>query len=186
MSNNQLGSAAFLYYILAYTLATMGAFAVVVAIGEPGERHQQMSDFAGLWTVRPWLASAMAVFMLALLGFPLAGGMGFFAKWYVLQAALDARHPETALAVIIVLTSVVSAGYYLAVVLAMFMRPRAANAPVVRPLRAPTFVVIYSSAIVLLFFGIFPAGFLGVARISVPNVVASVPASPPAPAMARR
>jgi NADH-quinone oxidoreductase subunit N len=186
VANNQLGSAAFLFYILAYTLATMGAFAVVIALGEPGERNQSLSDFAGLWTVRPWLASAMAVFMLSLLGFPIAGGMGFFAKWYVLQAALAATHPETALAVIIVLTSVMSTGYYLAVVMVMFMRPRPANAPPVRPVRAPTFLVIYASAIVLLFFGIFPAGLLGVARVNVPNVVASTAASPPEAALARR
>ena len=164
----------------------MGAFGVVIAVGEPGERHQQLADFAGLWSVRPWLAGAMAVFMLALLGFPLAGGMGFFAKWYVLQAALSATHPETALAVVLVLTSVVSAGYYLAVVMMMFMRPRPANAPALRPVRAPTFVVIYASAIVLLFFGIFPAGFVGLARLSVPNIVASSAASPPVTSLARR
>ena len=64
----------------------------------------------------------------------------------------------------LVLTSVLSAGYYLAVVMAMFMRPRSADAPALRPVRAPTFLVVYASAIVLLFFGIFPAGFLGLAR----------------------
>lgn len=186
VSNNQLGSAAFLFYVLAYTLATMGAFGVVIAVGEPGERHQQLSDFAGLWSVRPWLAAAMAVFMLALLGFPIAGGMGFFAKWYVLQAALAAVHPETALAVVLVLTSVLSAGYYLAVVMVMFMRPRSADAPALRPVRAPTFLVVYASAIVLLFFGIFPAGFVGLARISVPTIAAATPASSPPTAVARR
>ena len=186
VANNQLGSAAFVYYVLAYTLATMGAFGVVIAVGEPGERHQQLSDFAGLWTVRPWLAAAMAVFMLALLGFPIAGGMGFFAKWYVLQAALDAVHPETALAVVVVLTSVLSAGYYLAVVMVMFMRPRSADAPPLRPVRAPTFLVVYASAIVLIFFGIFPAGFVGLARVSVPSMAAAAPSSAPPTAVARR
>src|SRR5581483_8304887 len=114
-ANNAAGASAFLFYLLAYTLATMGAFAVVAVVGEPGERHQELKDFAGLWSVRPWLAVAMAVFMLALLGFPIAGGMGFFAKWYVLQAALQSFRPQTVLAVALVVTSVVSAGYYLAV-----------------------------------------------------------------------
>ena len=86
---NTLGASAFLFYLVAYTLATMGAFAVVIALGEPGERNQEIADYAGLWYVSPWLASAMAVFMLALLGFPIAGGMGFFAKWYVIKAALQ-------------------------------------------------------------------------------------------------
>ena len=63
--------------------------------------------------------------MLALLGFPIFGGAGFFAKWYVLQAALQAPVPQTTLAVVLVLTTVVSAGYYLYVVMVMFMQPRA-------------------------------------------------------------
>ena len=69
----------------------------------------------------------MAVFMFALLGFPIFGGVGFFAKWYVLQAALQAPVPQTTLAVVLVLTTVISAGYYLYVVMVMFMRPRAAD-----------------------------------------------------------
>jgi len=186
VANSQLGTAAFLFYVLAYTLATMGAFGVVIAVGEPGERHQQLSDFAGLWTVRPWLAGAMAVFMLALLGFPIAGGMGFFAKWYVLQAALNATHPETSLAVVLVLTSVLSAGYYLAVVMAMFMRPRSADAPALRPVRTPTFLVVYASAIILLFFGIFPGGFAALAGNSMPTITASAPAGSPPTSMAGR
>ena len=62
--------------------------------------------------------------MLALMGFPIFGGAGFFAKWYVLQAALQAPVKQTTLAVVLVLTTVVSAGYYLYVVMVMFMRPR--------------------------------------------------------------
>src|SRR5690348_2280252 len=164
----------------------MGAFGVVIAVGEPGERHQRLSDFAGLWTVRPWLAGAMAVFMLALLGFPIAGGMGFFAKWYVLQAALNAIHPETSLAVVLVLTSVLSAGYYLAVVMVMFMRPRSADAPALRPVRAPTFLVVYASAIILVFFGIFPEGFVDLAGNSGPTITASAPAGSPPTSIAGR
>src|SRR3954470_21157205 len=65
----------------------------------------------------------MGVMMLSLLGFPFFGGAGFFAKWYVLQVALRAPVPQTMLAVFIVLTSVLSAGYYLHVVMVMFMKP---------------------------------------------------------------
>jgi NADH-quinone oxidoreductase subunit N len=56
------------------------------ARGRP--HNDQIDDYAGLWHVRPGLAIAMSVFMLALLGFPLFGGMGFVAKYYMLQAAL--------------------------------------------------------------------------------------------------
>jgi NADH-quinone oxidoreductase subunit N len=177
--NDATGASAFLFYLLAYTLATMGAFAVVIALDVAGERNQELPDYAGLWTVRPWLASAMAVFMLALLGFPIAGGMGFFAKWYVIQAALMARQPQTVLAVVLVLTSVVSAGYYLGVVLVMFMRPRPADAPTPPRVPALTSVVIAASAVVLLFFGVMPGGFVSLARRSTPVTTVGVPSGPP-------
>jgi len=183
---NALGASAFLFYLVAYTLATMGAFAVVIALGEPGERNQEIADYAGLWYAEPWLAAAMAVFMLALLGFPIAGGMGFFAKWYVIDAALHAPQPQTLLAVVLVLASVISAGYYLGVVLVMFMKPRAADALVVRPVPTGTFLVIYLSAFTLLLFGVLPNGFVVLARDSVPISMVSVPARPPVAAAANR
>ena len=183
---NSLGASAFLFYLVAYTLATMGAFAVVIALGEPGERNQEIADYAGLWYVSPWLASAMAVFMLALLGFPIAGGMGFFAKWYVINAALQAPHPQTVLAVILVIASVISAGYYLGVVLVMFMKPRASDAVVVRPVQTGTFLVIYLSAFILLLFGVLPNGFVMLARDSVPISMVNAPAGPPVTAAASR
>jgi NADH-quinone oxidoreductase subunit N len=183
---NSLGASAFLFYLVAYTLATMGAFAVVIALGEPGERNQEIADYAGLWYVSPWLAAAMAVFMLALLGFPIAGGMGFFAKWYVINAALHAQHPQTVLAVILVIASVISAGYYLGVVLVMFMKPRASDAVVVRPVQTGTFLVIYLSAFILLLFGVLPNGFVSLARDSVPISMVNAPAGPPVTAAASR
>ena len=168
--SNFEGASAYLFYIFAYTLATMGAFAVVMALAQTGERGQQIEDYAGLWRVRPGLSIAMAVFMLALLGFPIFGGMGFFAKWYVLQAAL--RPPsQTNLAIWVVLTSVVSAGYYLYVVMVMFMKPRPTEAQ--SPLKVPgmTRFVIATCAIVLLVVGIWPRPVLRVAKRSLPQLV---------------
>ena len=130
------GSSAFMFYLLAYTLATFGAFGVIVALGRPartdGSTSKIMPDCG---RVRPWLAAAMAVFMLALLGFPIFGGIGFFAKYWIIQSALQAPSPQTRLAVILVLTSSCRAGYYLYVVMVMFMRPRAERRR--RPGRAP-------------------------------------------------
>ena len=116
------GASAMLFYLLVYTLATFGAFAVIVAMTRPGRNTVMMDELSGLWASRPWLAAGMAVIMLALLGFPIFGGAGFFAKWYVIRAALQAPAPQTALAVSLVLTSVVSAGYYLYVIVVMFMK----------------------------------------------------------------
>lgn len=172
-----LGSAAFLFYIVAYTLATFGAFGVVIALGESGARGAHVDDYAGLWTVRPWLASAMAVFMLALLGFPIFGGAGFFAKWYVLQAALQSPAPQTRLAVILVLTSVVSAGYYLYVVMVMFMKPRPEGmdgGDDRRGTGALTRWVIGAAAVALLVLGVFPNWLVELTRS--PAVSLSPPA----------
>src|SRR5947207_15831245 len=103
----------FMFYLFAYTIAILGAFAVIVALGTPGEDNMNIEDYAGLWSVRPGVAVAMAVFMLALLGFPSFGGIGSFAKWYVLQAPLQAPFPQTPLAFLLVATTLVRAGYYL-------------------------------------------------------------------------
>jgi NADH-quinone oxidoreductase subunit N len=157
-----LGSSAFLFYLVAYTLATMGAFAVVMAVSSPGEGRQQLSDYAGLWQVRPWLAIAMAVFMFALLGFPVVGGMGFIAKWNVLQAALEQN--KNYLAVWLVITSVVSAGYYLYVVMVMFMRARPYDAPTLPATPGVTRFIIAATAGLILLFGILPQPVLRFAR----------------------
>jgi NADH-quinone oxidoreductase subunit N len=112
----------------------------------------------------------MAVFMLALLGFPIFGGIGFFAKWYVLQAALQAQFPQTRLAVVLVLTSVVSAGYYLYVVMVMFMKPR--NTAALTPEREGgwTRAVVWASAAAILVFGVFPDAIVSFTRRSAPSV----------------
>ena len=149
------GASAMLFYLLAYTLATFGAFAIIVVLSR-GDDPVMTDDLTGLWSVRPWLACAMTVFMLALMGFPVFGGAGFFAKWYVLKAALDAPRPQTTLAVVIVLTTVISAGYYLYVVMVMFMRPRGADAAEVPPTGGWTRLVMVGSAAILLVLGVAP------------------------------
>ena len=136
-----------------------------------------MEEYAGLWHARPGLAIAMSVFMLALLGFPLFGGMGFVAKYYMLQAALrGGRAPQTQLAVWMVVTSVISAGYYLRVLQVMFMRPRAEGAaPPARTGRL-TGAVIGGAVAALLIFGLFPGLVLGRLRgtsIATPGATAA-------------
>jgi NADH-quinone oxidoreductase subunit N len=165
-----LGSSAFMFYLFAYTMATLGAFAVVVALGSTGEDRMTVEEYAGLWNVRPGLAVAMAVFMLALLGFPVFGGIGFLAKWYVLQAALQAPAPQTRLAIVLVVTSLVSAGYYMYVVMVMFMKPRATAALVPGRTGAWTRTVVWASAAVILIFGLFPDAIVAFTRRSAPSI----------------
>ncbi len=171
----KLGSSAFMFYLFAYTMATLGSFAVIVALGARGEDRMNVEEYAGLWTVRPGLAVAMAVFMLALLGFPIFGGIGFFAKWYVLQAALQAPFPQTRLAVLLVVTSLVSAGYYLYVVMVMFMKPRDNKVALPEPAGGWTRAVVWGSAAVILIFGLFPDTIVSFTRRSAPGLTTDAP-----------
>ncbi len=173
-----LGSSAFMFYLFAYTIATLGAFAVIVALGSAGEDQMGVEEYAGLWTVRPGLAAAMAVFMLALLGFPIFGGIGFFAKWYVLQAALQSPSPQTKLAIILVVTSLVSAGYYLYVVMVMFMKPRASAAPVPAHTGGWTRAVVWGAAAIILIFGLFPDAIVSLTQRSAPAVTKAIAQRP--------
>jgi NADH-quinone oxidoreductase subunit N len=155
---------AFVFYLLAYTLATMGAFAIIIALGTSSRPSETVGDFHGLWYERPGLAIAMTVFMLALLGFPVFGGIGFLAKWYVLQAALQAPAPQTRLAVILVITSTISAGYYLYVVMVMFMKQRPAGVPALPALGTISRTVIVAATIVILVFGVYPGPLVNLIR----------------------
>ena len=164
------GSSAMLFYLFVYTLATFGAFAVVVALTRDGQTTVMLDELDGLWTVRPGLALAMSVIMLALMGFPIFGGAGFFAKWYVLQAALQAPVPQTTLAVVLVLTTVISAGYYLYVLVRMFMRPRPEAYPVPERTGGLTTAVLALTVALILIIGLAPEAAVEGARLGRPRM----------------
>ena len=168
------GASAMLFYLLAYTLATFGAFAIIVVLSR-GDDALTTDDLHGLWNVRPWLALGMTVFMLALMGFPVFGGIGFFAKWYVLKAALSSPERQTLLAVVLVLTTVISAGYYLYVIMVMFMRPRRENAPVITATPGWTRFVMVASAAAILILGVLPEYAVRYATRSTPRLDATAP-----------
>jgi NADH-quinone oxidoreductase subunit N len=155
------GTSAFLVYVVVYTLMSLGAFAVLAAKGRAGESDVTIDDLAGLAARRPRLAFALAVCMLSLLGFP--GTAGFIGKWYILLAATSAGH--NVLAAILVLTSVVSAGYYLPVIMAMYMKAEPNEAAHVdvrldRWGRAAVAAVVLG----LLLFGVWPNRLLDLAK----------------------
>jgi NADH-quinone oxidoreductase subunit N len=160
-SGSAAGAAAFLFYVLAYTLMTVGAFAILAAAGRGGERDLRIEDLAGLATRRPWIALAMAVFMLSLLGFP--GTAGFIGKWLILSSVIEAG--EGLLAVLLVLASVISAGYYLPVIMMMYMKPAATEeAHEHTQLHGAARWVVGVSTVVLLILGFWPNHVMDVAR----------------------
>ncbi len=163
VSGTETGAAAYLFYAFAYTLVTLGAFGVLTVVGRNGERDVRIDDMAGLASKQPWIAFAMAVFMMSLLGFP--GTAGFMAKWYVLMSAIQAD--QWMLSILLVIASVVSAGYYLPVIMEMYMRP-----PITEDAHRESIAVgagrwvIGATAALLLFFGLFPGRLMDASRAS--------------------
>lgn len=157
------GASAFIFYLVAYTLMTLAAFALLAAKGRHGESDVLIDDLAGLADRRPWPAFALALCMLSLLGFP--GTAGFIGKWYILLAATGAG--QGVLAAILVLASVVSAGYYLPVIMAMYMRPEPfADAHAGVRLGRLGNAAVLVAVVGLIFFGVRPNRLLDLAKES--------------------
>lgn len=116
-AGSRAAASATLLYLAAYVLTSVATFGILAVLGRGGEREVTLQSIAGLAARRPWLAAGLAVCMFSLLGFP--GTFGFIGKYAILQAIVAEHH--RLLAVIVVLTSLVSAGYYLPVVRAMYM-----------------------------------------------------------------
>lgn len=110
--------AAMIFYLIAYGLTTFGAWAVVISLEQAEGKGLELEDYAGLGQKYPWLGVAMMVFMLSLTGVPIT--LGFWGKFYLFKTAVDAGY--AGLALVGLLTSLVSAYYYLRVVVLMFMR----------------------------------------------------------------
>jgi NADH-quinone oxidoreductase subunit N len=110
--------AAGLFYLVSYALTNFGAWSVVIALEQKEGKGLAISDYAGLGRKYPALAAAMTVFMLSLTGFPPT--LGLVGKFYLFRAVLAGGF--TWLAIIGVLTSLISAYYYLRVVVTMYMQ----------------------------------------------------------------
>ena len=110
--------ASMVFFLVAYGFTALGAWAVVVALEQPEGKGLELGDFAGLGRTHPWLALAMLVFMLSFTGVPVT--LGFWGKFYLFRTAVQGG--QVVLALIGLLTSLVSAYYYLRVVVMMYMR----------------------------------------------------------------
>lgn len=166
VAGGQSGNAAVLFYLVVYTLMTLGAFAVAIALGRRGRPHEDLDDWAGVGLRSPFLGFAMTVFMLSLAGVPpLAGFMG---KFYLFSAALEAGYVW--LTVIAVVNSLVSVYYYVGVLVKMYMAEGGAEveAAAARPYLFAALIATLAGTFVL---GLFPTPWFEIARRSVESLI---------------
>jgi NADH-quinone oxidoreductase subunit N len=152
ISANDSGMAAFLFYLVAYTVMIVGAFAVLLAIAGKGDRRQRISDYAGLGYSQPWAAATLSLFLVSMAGLPPTGG--FVGKFYILRASVESGYVN--LAVILAVTTLVSYYYYLRVIVTMYMRPELE--PVERPVwSGPLRTALVVCAAITILLGILPS-----------------------------
>jgi NADH-quinone oxidoreductase subunit N len=162
VAHSDLGTTAFLYYLAAYTLMTMGAFGIVIVLGEKGTENTSIErDYAGIAWRHPLLAAAMALFMFSLTGIPPTAG--FVGKFTILSAAVRAGHVP--LAVLLVVASAISAYYYLKVVVSMYMRS-SDREPIRARVPAMAVIALLIAVVGVLGLGIFPSDWVDLARSS--------------------
>ncbi len=170
------GAASFLFYALVYTLMTIGAFAVVLAVGGRGEERLDLDAYAGLGWRHPAIGTAMTVFLLSLAGFPLTGG--FIGKVFILGAAVE--RGLVLLAIVLVLTSLVSYWYYLRVAWYMWFRSSAAEPAAPLAMTSAISVALFLAAAAVVFLGVFPGSLLDLAEASAASLMGAT-ALPGAP-----
>jgi NADH-quinone oxidoreductase subunit N len=155
----QLGLEGLLFYGAAYTFMNLGAFAVIAALQKRAGVTSSLDTFAGLGRREPLLGILMTLFLLSLTGIPPTAG--FFAKAIVILAAVQAGGWVAFLAVIMMLNAAVAAFYYLRVVVYMFMRDPASEAPPLRHGRLLWGGLAVTTSLTILF-GFFPGLILGI------------------------
>ncbi len=158
VADRAIGAA--LFYLLTYAFTNLGAFAVVIAVEKDDGTGTRIEDFAGLMGTRPMLTVAMIIFMLSLTGIPPTAGM--VGKWFVFGAAISASsNPLMLVATIVgVITTAVSAFYYVRVILTMVMQEGAGEAEL-KPVLAAA--VIATTALTFLV-GVIPAPLFELAQ----------------------
>jgi NADH-quinone oxidoreductase subunit N len=163
-SGSRIGAASVQVYLYAYGFASLAAFGILAALGRDGERELTSDDLAGLARRRPWTAAAFSIVLLSLLGFP--GTFGFIGKWMILSSLVV--EGQWLIPVVLVLASAVSAGYYLPVIMAMYMKPEPEGASERAGLPGGVAVVVGTVVTAIVVAGVWPspvlAGCMNVAK----------------------
>lgn len=160
---NERGLAGLLFYLLSYAFTNLGAFAVLAAMARREGEDLSFAPYTGLAKRQPWVAAAMALFMFSLTGIPPTGG--FVAKYYLFWATVEAD--LIWLAVLGVLTSLVSAFFYLRVVVAMYFDDPSHDAPSPSRLYRPLATGLAIATVGTLILGLWPGPLLRLAQDSV-------------------
>ena len=143
------------FYLIAYFVATTGAFGVITVLSGPDRDADRIDDYRGLFWTRPLLASVLTGMLLSLAGIPLTGG--FIGKFYLVLAG--AQTSLWALIIILVATSVIGLFYYLRIIVAMYLRPSEEVREVSTPsIASPTEgFVLLTASVLAVWLGIYPA-----------------------------
>jgi NADH-quinone oxidoreductase subunit N len=153
--------AAVLFYLLSYSLVSVGAFTIVSDLGGQGERYLNVDDFAGLGTRQPFTAAALSLFLLSFLGLPITAG--FFGKLYIFTAAVHSN--LIWLAILMAINSIIGSYYYLRIIIVMYMHehkgPVPADAP--RALSVTASMVVAVAILATLYLGLAPNHVLNLA-----------------------
>ncbi len=148
---------ALVYYLIAYSFTTMGAFAIVAYVGSRGRERLMVDDWAGLGSQHPAVALAMTVLLLSFGGIPPTGG--FFGKFYIFKSAMEVYDGQLIWLVIVgVVNSAISIYYYLRIVTAMYFKE--ANQPFAPTRSGGLLFVIAVCPLLILELGIMPGWWL--------------------------
>lgn len=153
------GISSVLFYLLAYSFVTIGAFAVVTLVRDAGGEATHLSKWAGLGRRSPLVAAVFAVFLLAFAGIPLTSG--FSGKFAVFKAAAEGG--AGALVVVGVISSAIAAFFYIRVIVLMFFSEPKAEGPTVAVPSPLTMTTIAVGVAVTLVLGVAPQYFLDLA-----------------------
>ncbi|HEX9665510.1 MAG TPA: NADH-quinone oxidoreductase subunit N [Thermodesulfobacteriota bacterium] len=149
LGGKSTGLGSVLYYLFAYSFMNLGAFGVLAYLSKDGKECETFEDISGLWQRKPLIAIAFGVFMFSLAGVPPT--IGFFAKYRVFLSAIKADFYW--LAIIGILNSVVSAYYYLRVLVYAYMRDEKIEFPALKPFSALAITILTIATLLL---GVFP------------------------------
>jgi len=161
MSANLNGYASAMFYVSTYVLMTLAGFGMILLLSRKGFEAENLDDLKGLNQRSPWLAFLLLIVMFSMAGVPPT--LGFYAKFTVLQAALQAGFVW--LVVFAVLMAVVGAFYYLRIVKLMYFDEPQDRAPITSPLDMK--VVLSINAFVLLVLGLMPQQLMNVCAYAI-------------------